>query len=414
MPTITAAPAHRPLIAPNFVRDKIFLGMTPRDYFKSLMTPGHFIAWTIIAVGLPITWMKFTGGLGAISNLTDNNPWGIWIGIDVLCGVALAAGGFTIGTIAHIFGMKEFNPLVRPAILTGFLGYILVVFGLMFDLGRPWRLPYPMFVSWGTSSVMFEVGWCVALYLFCQFVEFMPPLFEWIGAKRLRQWAINLTLGATVMAVVLSTLHQSSLGALFLIAPSKLHPLWYSMYLPVYFLISAVSGGIGMIIIESSLAHRYFKMQTGHLSHRDLDRLVLGLAKGGALVLYLYFWLKVIGVAHEHQWSYLTSSGLGYWYLVEIFGFILAPAFLFMFSVRRLKASWARVAAVWTVLGLVVNRLNVSTVALNYNAVERYFPNWKEIWVTIMIFTIGILVYQFIVNRMPILLQHPDYAGEEH
>jgi Ni/Fe-hydrogenase subunit HybB-like protein len=358
--------------------------------------------------------MKFTGGLGAISNLTDNNPWGIWIGIDVLCGVALAAGGFTIGTIAHIFGMKEFNPLVRPAILTGFLGYILVVFGLMFDLGRPWRLPYPMFVSWGTSSVMFEVGWCVALYLFCQFVEFMPPLFEWIGAKRLRQWAINLTLGATVMAVVLSTLHQSSLGALFLIAPSKLHPLWYSMYLPVYFLISAVSGGIGMIIIESSLAHRYFKMQTGHLSHRDLDRLVLGLAKGGALVLYLYFWLKVIGVAHEHQWSYLTHQvsaiGILWKFLDSFWRRLFCSCSACADSKRRGRALRQSGPS----LGLVVNRLNVSTIALNYNAVERYFPNWKEIWVTIMIFTIGILVYQFIVNRMPILLQHPDYAGEEH
>lgn len=412
MPTITA-PVQRSMIAPNFMRDKIFLGMTPRDYFKSIVTPGHIVAWIIIAVGMPITWMRFTGGLGAISNLTDTNPWGIWIGIDVLCGVALAAGGFTIGTISHIFGMKEFNPLVRPAILTGFLGYILVVFGLMFDLGRPWRLPYPMFVSWGWSSVMFEVGWCVALYLFCQFIEFFPPLFEWLGAKKLRKWAINLTLGATVMAVVLSTLHQSSLGALFLIAPGKLHPLWYSMYLPVYFLISAVSGGIGMIIIESSLAHRYFKMQTGHLSHRDLDRLVLALAKGGALVLYLYFWLKVIGLAHEHQWS-LLASGYGLWWMVEVFGFVLAPALLFMFSVRRLKASWARIAAVWTVVGLVLNRLNVSTVALNYNAVERYIPNWKEIWVTVMIFTLGVLVYQFIVNRMPILLQHPDYAGESH
>ncbi|NUO18504.1 polysulfide reductase NrfD [bacterium] len=388
--------------------------MTPREYFKSLMTPGHYIAWAILAIGLPITFQRFTGGLGAITNLTDNNPWGIWIGIDVLCGVALAAGGFIIGTISHIFGMKEYNPLVRPAILTGFLGYALVVVGLAFDLGRPWRLPYPMFVSLGTSSVMFEVGWCVALYLFCQFVEFFPPLFEWLGAKRLRAWAVKLTLGATVMAVVLSTLHQSSLGALFLIAPGKLHPLWYSMYLPVFFIISAVSGGIGMIIIEASLAHRYFKMQTAHMSHRDLDKLILGLAKGGALVLYMYFWLKIIGVAHEHQWHLLFSSGYGLWFLFEIFGFILAPAFLFLFAVRHLNATMARVAAVWTVVGLVLNRLNVSVISFNWNAAERYIPHWKEIAVTVTIFTVGVLLYQFIVNRMPILLQHPDYKGDAH
>ncbi len=412
MTTLTA-PVRRPLFAPNFMRDKILLGMTPRDYFKSLMTPGHMIAWAILAVGLPVTYQRFTGGLAAVTNLTDTNPWGIWIGIDVLCGVALAAGGFIIGTIVHIFGMKEYQPLVRPAILTGFLGYVLVVVGLAFDLGRPWRLPYPMFVSLGTSSVMFEVGWCVALYLACQFVEFFPPLFEWLGAKKLRAWAIKLTLGATVMAVVLSTLHQSSLGALFLIAPGKLHPLWYSMYLPVFFIISAVTGGIAMIIIEASLAHRYFKMQTGHLSRRELDRLILGLAKGGALILYLYFWLKIIGVAHEHQWALLTT-GYGQWWLVEVIGFILAPAFLFLFSVRNLRPAWARAAAVWAVVGLVLNRLNVSTVALNWNAAERYFPHWKEIAITITIFTVGVLIYQFIVNRMPILLQHPDYAADGH
>jgi len=401
------APAH------DFVRDKIFLGRTPREYFLSLLTPGHAIAAIIILVGLYVSFERFTKGMGAISNLTDANPWGIWIGIDVLCGVALAAGGFITGVIFHLFGMKEYRPLVRPAILTGFLGYALVVFGLMYDLGRPWRLPYPMVWSWGTSSVMFEVGWCVALYLFCQFIEFWPPLLEWLGAKKLRAMAVRLTLGATVMAVVLSTLHQSSLGALFLLMPAKLHPLWYSMYLPVFFLISAVSGGIGMIIFESTLSHRYFKLQTQHMSHRDLDNLTLGLAKGGAMVLYMYFWLKIIGVAHEHQWS-LLWDGWGMWWWTEVIGFILAPAFLFLFAVRRHNAFYARVAAVWTVLGLILNRLNVSVITLNYNATERYVPHWKEVAVTVMIITIGVLIFKFIVNRMPILVAHPDYAADEH
>ena len=399
--------------ARDFVRDKIFLGRTPKEYFQSLLTPGHAMAALILAVGIPVTFQRFTQGMGAISNLTDANPWGIWIGIDVLCGVALAAGGFIIGTITHIFGMKEYRPLVRPAILTGFLGYALVVFGLMYDLGRPWRLPYPMVWSFGTSSVMFEVGWCVALYLFCQFIEFWPPLLEWLGARQLREVAVKLTLGATVMAVVLSTLHQSSLGALFLIMPGRLHPLWYSMYLPVFFLISAVAGGIGMIIFESTLSHRYFKNQTKHFSHHDLNNLTLGLAKGGAMVLYMYFWLKIIGIAHEHQWS-LLFSGYGAWWLVEVLGFILAPAFLFLLAVRRMNAFYARIAAVWTVLGLILNRLNVSVICLNYTLTERYVPHWKEITVTVMIITIGVLIFKFIVNRMPILVAHPDYAADEH
>ena len=397
----------------SWLRDKLFLGMTPKAYLRSLITPWHMVAAAILAIGLPVFFQRFAYGIGAVSNLTDTNPWGIWIGIDVLCGVALAAGGFIIASIVHLFGMKEYAPLVRPAILTGFLGYAFVVVGLMFDLGRPWRLPYPMTFAFGTSSVMFEVGWCVALYLGCQFVEMFPPIFEWLGYKRLRAWAMTLVLGTTVLAVVLSTLHQSSLGALFLIAPSKLHPLWYSMYLPVYFLISAVAGGIGMIIFESTLSHRTFKTQTGHLSHAQLDHLALGLAKGGAIVLYLYFWLKVVGLAHEHQWS-LLLSGWGLWWLVEVIGFILAPAFLFLFAVRGLNPFLARIAAVWTVLGLILNRLNVSVVALNWNQTERYIPHWKEITITVTIITIGVLVFQWMVNRMPILLQHPDYAGESH
>ncbi len=397
----------------SWIRNKIFLGMTPREYLKSLATPGHFIAAAILAVGLPVTFLRFTQGLGAVTNLTDTNPWGIWIAIDVLCGVALAAGGFIIGSIVHLFGMKEYKMLVRPAILTGFLGYALVVVGLGFDLGRPWRLPYPMFVSFGTSSVMFEVGWCVALYLGCQMVEMFPPIFEWLGFKRLRSLAMKLMLGATVMAVVLSTLHQSSLGALLLIAPGKLHPLWYSMYLPVYFLISAVLGGIGMIIFESSVSHRYFRAQIGHHDPAELDRLLVRLARGGAIIGYLYFWLKVIGLAHEHQWS-LLLSGWGAWWAVETVGFILGPAFLFLAAVRNDSARMARIAGVWAVLGVILNRVNVAVVALNWNAAERYVPHWMEITVTVTIITIGVLIFKWMVNRMPILLQHPDYAGDAH
>jgi Ni/Fe-hydrogenase subunit HybB-like protein len=327
--------------------------------------------------------------------------------------VALAAGGFIMGSILHLFGMKEFRPLVRPAILTGFLGYALVVVGLMYDLGRPWRLPYPMMVSFGTSSVMFEVGWCVALYLGCKFIEMFPPIFEWLGWARLRRWAMGLMLGATVMAVVLSTLHQSSLGALFLMAPGKLHPLWYSMYLPVYFLISAISGGIGMIVIESSLSHRAFRHMPGLPGHHEVNNLLIRLGKGGAIVLFLYFWLRIIGLAHEHQWHYL-SSGYGLWWLVETVGFALVPAFLFAEGARRESIGFTRVAAVWAVLGVILSRLNVSVIALNWNASERYIPHWMEITVTVTIITLGVLIFEWMVNRLPILLRHPDYLHDSH
>jgi Ni/Fe-hydrogenase subunit HybB-like protein len=397
----------------SWVREKIFLGMSPAEYVRSLATPGNAVAAIIIAVGLPITFLRFTQGMGAVTNLSDASPWGVWIGFDVLCGVALAAGGFVIGSATHLFGMKEYQPLVRPAILTGFLGYALVVVGLLFDLGRPWRLPYPMMVSFGTTSVLFEVGWCVALYLMCQMIEILPPLFEWLGAKRLRQWAAGLTVGATVMAVVLSTLHQSSLGALFLITPGKLHPLWYSMYLPVFFIASAIGGGIGMIIVESSISHVFFrKMLAGH-GHVDMNKLLVGLGKAGAMVAYMNLLLRFLGLAHDNKWA-LLGSGWGAWWLVEVLGFLGVPMVLYALGNRFGNAKLVRVAAVMSVLGVILNRFNVSLIAFNWDAAQRYVPRWTEIWISVMIITIGVLIFRWMVNRMPILLKHPDYANDEH
>jgi len=407
-----AIPLPPPTTPGAWLHHKIFLGKTPGEYFRSLITPGHILAAIILAVGLPITYYRFVHGIGSVTNLNDNNPWGLWIGFDVLCGVALAAGGFIIGSAVHLFGMKEYNPLVRPAILTGFLGYALVVVGLLFDLGRPWRIPYPMVYSFGTTSVLFEVGWCVALYLLCQFIEIMPPIFEWIGWRRLRQWAVGLTVGATVMAVVLSTLHQSSLGAMFLISPSKLHPLWYSMYLPVTFLASAVAGGIGMIVAEASLSHHFFRHLIKDHTPADLDKLIIGLGRAGAVVMYMNFLLRWIGVAHDHRWSYLGTT-MGAWWLLEVFGFIAVPCALFIWGVRRESARIIRAAAVWTVLGVILNRFNVSMIAFNWNSLDRYVPRWTEIWISVTIVTAGVLIFKWMVNRMPILMRHPDYS-ESH
>lgn len=409
------------MVAPSFeresltdwVREKVFLGMSARDYVRSLVTPGNAIAAIIIAVGLPITFIRFTQGMGAVTNLSDTNPWGVWIAFDVLCGVALAAGGFLTGSAVHLFGMKEYKPLVRPAILTGFLGYALVVVGLLYDLGRPWRLPYPMMVSLGTTSVLFEVGWCVALYLMCQAVEMLPPVFEWLGFKKLRAWAVGLTVGATVTAVVLSTLHQSSLGALFLITPGKLHPLWYSMYLPVFFICSAIGGGIGMIVFESTLSHSYFKDQLKNAPHGELEKLTIGLGKAGAVVMYMNFLLRWLGIAHDNRWQMLLS-GWGAWWLLEVVGFIGLPCLVYLYGYRKESVLAIRIAAVWSVVGLILNRFNTALIAFNYNVTDRYIPRWTEIWVSAMIITIGVLIFRWMVNRMPILLQHPDYAGDEH
>jgi len=377
---------------------------------KPALTPFNVVAGIIVVVGLVITVIRFTQGLGATTNLSDYNPWGIWIGFDLLVGVALAAGGYVTSAACYIFGLKRFRSAVRPAILTGFLGYALVVLALHYDVGRPWRLPYPFIVQSGTTSLLFEVAACVALYLTVLFIEFTPAALEWLGLKRARSIVTKLTLVLTIFGVVLSTLHQSSLGALFLIAPSKLHPLWYSPYLALYFFVSSIVAGLSMVIFEGSLAHKHFhdKMDAEHL--READGVALGFAKAASWVLAGYFIMKVIGIAQTNAWGYL-GSGFGLWFLVEMLGFVLLPCYFYAIGAREKNLKIIRRTAAWTVLGIVVNRFNVGLVAFNYHlpSSERYFPHWMEIGISVFVVTIGILAYKFIVTHMPILYAHPDY-----
>ncbi len=377
---------------------------------KPALTPFNVVAGIIVVVGLIITVIRFTQGLGATTNLSDYNPWGIWIGFDLLVGVALAAGGYVTSAACYIFGLKRFHSAVRPAILTGFLGYALVVLALHYDVGRPWRLPYPFIVQSGTTSLLFEVAACVALYLTVLFIEFTPAALEWLGLKRARSIVVKLTLVLTIFGVVLSTLHQSSLGALFLIAPSKLHPLWYSPYLALYFFVSSIVAGLSMVIFEGSLAHKHFhdKMDAEHL--READGVALSFAKAASWVLAGYFIIKVIGMAQTNSWGYL-GSGYGLWFLVEMLGFVLLPCYFYAIGAREKNFKIIRRTAAWTVLGIVVNRFNVGLIAFNYHlpSSERYFPHWMEIGISVFVVTIGILAYKFIVTHMPILYAHPDY-----
>ncbi|MDJ0911968.1 MAG: Ni/Fe-hydrogenase cytochrome b subunit [Desulfobacterales bacterium] len=380
---------------------------------QSLFTPFNVVAGLIVVLGLIVTGLRFTKGLGTVTNLSDYNPWGIWIGFDLLVGVALAAGGYVTSAAVYIFGFKKYHSAVRPAILTGFLGYALVVLALHYDVGQPWRLPYPFIVQPGTTSLLFEVAACVALYLTVLFLEFSPAALEWLGLQRLRKYIVRLTMVLTIFGVILSTLHQSSLGALFLIAPSKLHPLWYSSYIPIYFFITSIIAGLSMVIFEGTLSHRYFadKMDETHLQEKD--DIVLGFGKAASLVLAGYLIIKIIGISADNNWHYL-STGYGVWFLVELIGFVALPSFLYAVGTRDKNLLLIKWTAVWTVLGVILNRLNVCLIAFNWQlpSSERYVPHWMEIVISVFIVTLGLIIFRFIVTRMPIFYEHPDYEGE--
>jgi len=377
---------------------------------KSIFSLFNFIALIIVGIGLYLTYLRFAGGLAAVTNLSDYNPWGIWISFDLLCGVALAAGGYVTSSAVYLFGMKKYHSAVRPAILTGFLGYALVFLAINYDVGRPWRLPYPLIVQQGTTSVLFEVGLCVATYLTVLFVEFSPAAMEWLGLKRARNLVVKLTILLTIFGVVLSTMHQSSLGALFLIAPSKLHPLWYSPYIPVYFFITSVVAGLSMVIFESTLSHRFFAYKMDETHFKEADGVTLGFGKAASFVLAGYFAIKVMGISADNNWHYL-KTGYGSWYLVELLGFVALPSLLYAIGVRVKSLTLIKWTSVLAVLGVILNRFNVCLIAFNWHlpSAERYFPHWMEIGISVFIVMIGLILYRFIVTRMPILYEHPDY-----
>src|SRR5512136_304982 len=345
----------------SWVQERILLGMTLREYLKSLWTPFNVVSAAVLAVGLPILVYRFAFGLGATTNLSQTQPWGLWIGFDMMTGIALAAGGFTIGAAVEIFNLEEFHAIERPAILTGFLGYMMAVIGLIADLGKPWNM-VGIFSNNGTQSVLFEVAWCVCCYTSVLMLEFAVPFFEWLGWERFYRPLKKALLALTVLSVMFSTMHQSALGSLFIIAPGKLHPLWYSESMFFYFFVSAVIAGISMVIVESTISHKVFADQFEG-QHVDVDRLTIGLGKAGAVVMFAYFFLKLQGVIDNHAVGEIGRGFYGKWWLVEMLGFVLLPPLIYAWGTRNQRATPVRVAAVLGVLGIILNRLNISLIA---------------------------------------------------
>jgi len=393
----------------SFFREKILLGMGGGEYLRSLLTPANTVAAIILVVGIPLLAYRFAAGLGATTALNQSYPWGLWIGFDMMTGIVLAAGGFTVGAAVQLLGLKDYHAIERSAILTAFLGYMMAVFGLLADLGRPWNIVQAIF-NYGSASALFEVAWCVMCYSTVLFLEFTVPFFEWLGWKRLHAVLKKTLIALTVLSVVFSTMHQSALGSLFLLAPTKLHPLWYSPFIFIFFFISAILAGISMAVIESSISHRVFARQLSG-QHVDVDKLVVGLGKAGAVVAFAYFFIKMQGVIDGHAWGHL-ATGWGALFLFETVGLVLIPSFLFAYGARNARPGPVKLAAVMTVCGIILNRLNVAVIAFNWTSPVRYMPSWMEVWVSITLVTIGVLAFRWIVNRMPILRQDPAFPQE--
>ncbi len=353
------------------------------------------VAAVILAGGIYATVVRFVYGLGASTNLSDEFPWGIWVGFDVITGVGLAAGGFTLAAIAYVFNAKRFQPIVRPAILTAFLGYLLVIVGLMYDLGRPLQIWHAI-IMWNPRSVMFEVAWCVMLYTAVLALEFSPILLERFNLTRAVKIIKKITIPLVIAGVLLSTLHQSSLGSLYLIVPDKLYPLWYSPYLPVFFYISAIAVGCSMVIFESFLSSRAFR--------RGLELNLLGdLAKIGTVMLAAYLTLKVVDLAERSVLSLLfVPRQETYLFWLEMIVGVIAPMIIFSRKAVRESPRALFATATMVVVGFILNRLNISITGFEAWAAVAYFPSWMEIAVTLSIVTLGFVAFTLACKHLPV------------
>jgi len=362
---------------------------------KIKLTFWKFVFLVLIAAGVYATVVRFTRGLGQTTNLSDQFPWGIWVGFDVLCGVMLAAGGFTLTAAVHIFNLKRLQPIVRPTVLTAFLGYLLVTVALMFDLGRPYRIWHPLIMR-NPHSVMFEVAYCVMLYTTVLALEFSPIVLERFHFHKAVRIIHGAVIPLVICGVLLSTLHQSSLGSLYLIMPEKMHPFWYTPLLPVFFFISAIAVGLAMTIFESSLSSKYFGRQLELGILQELGRVLL-------VVLSVYGVLRFEDLLHRGALRKMVQPS----YEMTLFWLELALALivpLILLSQRKLRnsANGLYVAAVLVLLGFVANRLNVSVTSLESSAGLHYVPKWTEMAVTGAIIAAGFALFSLAVRYLPI------------
>jgi Ni/Fe-hydrogenase subunit HybB-like protein len=311
-----------------------------------------------------------------------------------MCGVGLAAGGFTLVAMVHIFNIEAYKPVLRPAILTAFLGYSLVVVGLLFDLGRPDRLWHPL-VMWNPHSVMFEVAWCVTLYTTVLFLEFLPMVFEKFGWHKPLEWIHKISVPLMILGVLLSTLHQSSLGSLFLIVPEKLYALWYTPILPLLFWVSAIAVGLAMTIFESWHSSRAFG--------RALELpLLASMGRVLAVVMSVYLWIRFLDMSHRHVFGLLGINRTETWLFWLEIALMAIPTVLLFQAKVRMRPGALYACAVMVVFGFITNRLNVGITGLEAGSGTHYIPKWSEVAVTLSIVAAGFAIFQFVARNFPV------------
>lgn len=360
-----------------------------------MMTPFTVGLLLVMALGFAVSIYRLSAGLGATTNLNDDFPWGLWIGFDLLGGVAMAAGGFIIAGAVYLLNWTKYKPIVRPAVLTAFLGYLLAVVAIFLDIGHPFRLWHPG-VMWQYHSVLWVVAMHVIFYTMTLGVEFSPMLFERLKLTKALRFINKIMVGVVLFGVMLSVLHQSSLGAVYLIFAEKLSPLYYNSLLPYFFLVSAVAMGLNMVSLESIISSKAFK----HKPHMDI---LQGLARGSMIALCLYLVMKVVyllkgpGVAALFDGSLAANI-----YLLEVTGGVIIPLAL-LFSNARQSIGGMLTINILVIGGVLLNRMSIAVFGMYEYGVSQggsYFPSLMEIIVTLAMIALGIFLFKVVAKYL--------------
>lgn len=385
------------------LKEKLLLGLSGSAYLTQLLrNPMNWVLAVILLVGLPLLGQRYLFGLAAVTHGSQDYPWGLLLGFGLFGMVPLSASGFLLSTTVEIFHRKDFLPIERLALLNGLLGYFFAVIYLLVDLGMPWRLTYPMLVSFGPAAVLFLVAWHVATYLSVQIAEMVPAFSEWIGWPAAKRWIKSIALGLTIAGIILSTLHQGALGALFCYAPAKIHPLWISPEFQwIHFFCSSIFAGLCMVIIVSTLLKHFMVWRCDQRFLDNLDRITIGLAKGSAYAMITYLVIKLVAVAHDQEWQYLIT-GWGAYYLLELGIGVVLPMILFAWGVHHQRPAILRFGAAVAVAGIIWNRLNTVLVAYNWQTYQE-IPTWQETWIVFTVLAFYFIVYRFVLYRLPVV-----------
>jgi Ni/Fe-hydrogenase subunit HybB-like protein len=378
-----------------------------------IFTPFNIISAPVIVIGLALIVYRLAIGLGDTTNMSDVFPWGIWKGAIVMSGIAIAGGGYTLGFVVYITGKEKWRPILRETVLFAFLCYVFYAPALLIEIGRWWNFQNPFIgYEFGVSSVLFIVAWHFVLYMITLGLEFSPAAAEWVGMKRVRKIVGATAVGAVALGVMLSIHHQAGLGALISMGHAKLHPLWYTEFIPGLFFFSSIFAGPSMMIIVSSITQKVFSHRVDEEYRKSHSDIVVGLGRMCAGVMFAYLFLTFILAHHEGDLKYINTP-MGYWWLTEVIGFGLIPMFLFIHGVQNKNISTIQLAAILAVIGAALNRFNCAFIAYNWRLPleERYYPYWMEVVITFGITFLMIWIFRWIINRMHVLSKQPEWAA---